>query len=343
MASAIASAVLLLAGPLGLVGPASAHALAGPSPFQQWAYGAQANGSASWTNVSGGYTATLTAFFGWDVVITQTNTSETVSQLQASRTMALDLFVTYCKPTCAGAAVKANASFQAWETESGFANVTTAATVYSGGEARPAIGLLNASDRVAANLTESLDGAVHVLLSTRLVSYYLTVQAEAHAAAEFSPALGLVPIGVTPGSTWNATSAFSASGGWAAQFRYATVPLAKPPSDGSRSLSGDLAGSGTVGLSGMDLGSLTLANGDSTDAISLLVAGPFHVREGFLLLPSTSDVFGAGDQAWSPYANSTTTVATTTVDFGGRLPHVGLLASSTGYAPRPSEVSSLAV
>jgi len=339
--STVVAALTLLAGPIAAASPATAYADTGAPPGPVWAYGAQANVSATWTNASGGYTAALTAFFGWDVVITQTNTSGSVTELHANRTMALDLYVTYCKPNCANAAVTANASFRAWETEDGFANLTSNGTVYANGGPEPALAILNASDRVRANMTESLDGAVHVLLATKPVRYYFTVQAESQAAVAFSPALGLVPLSVGAGSTWNSTSDFAASGSWAADFMFSKAPLAGPVSDGARSVAGNVSGSGTVGVHGIDLGPFDLETGEVTDAIALLVVGPFHVREGFLFVPSDADVFGSGEQAWTSYSNGSASAATATIDVGSHLPHLGLIASATGYGPRSNDVSAL--
>ena len=336
--TAIACATL---GAGGVLGIASATPATTAQSTQSWAYGADTTGNASWTNLTGGYDATLSATFGWHTILTQTNRSDTTYQVEVDRTMALDYTLIACKPDCSNPTVRANASVQALESEVGFVNLTTAATVTEAGQAVPALGILNASDQLTANLTESLDGSAHALLSTKTTSYYFTVQAESHAALTFAPALGLIPLSLTPGATWNSTSEFAATGGWTAQMLYLHTSFDGVRSQLSRSLPGTVAANGSVAVFGRDAGSLTLANGAVTTAIAFAVQGPFHFREGLLLVPGSSDIFGRGDQSWAGYQNDSASAETSSVNFGAAAPHVGFLASATSYSPKTASPSAV--
>jgi len=96
-----------------------------------------------------------------------------------------------------------------------------------------------------------------------------------------------------------------------------------------------------LALQGTDLGGVTLNGGFATTAVALLISGPFHIYEGFLLLPSQSDILGSGGNAWSSYQNDSAVTATASADFAAHEAHLGLLASATSYAPQPTSQSTL--
>ena len=337
--SLVVAAVFAVGG-MALGGTAVANPLASGSNSQQWAFGNTQSGDAAWNNASGSYS--LHAFFGWHTILTQVNTSATTFQVSASRTMALNFSISYCRLSCGtGASVQGNLWYRAWETEFGSANFSTAGAVFWHGSPIPALAIVNASDRIIGNVSESWAASVHTALLSKHLEGRVSVQASAHVAVAFSPSLGLVPLSVPAESSWNSTSAFTAAGGWTAHFTFARLPFNQTPEASSGSLAGNVSADGTIGVVGFDGGPVQLSDGAATDGIGLVVSGPFHIREGFLLLPAEADAFGEGAQAWSGYTNGTAGASTSTLDFAPGGPHLGLLASSTSYAAQPSSVSTL--
>lgn len=336
---ALSVGMILVATFVGVALPAAGQSVASASGVQQWAYGAHTNLTTSWTNATGSYQ--LAGFFGWDVLLTQTNTSANSFELTAQRAMALQFSLTACKIPCGTTDASASVAYRAWESETGTANFTQAGYVYENGVAQPALAIVNATDVVSGGVVENWSAALHALLLQRTVSGALNVTAGAHLAVNFSPALGLAPISSSPGDVWNASSHFEAEGGWIASAAYVRTPWNQTSLRGSGSLSGNVSGSGSVAIAGTDAGPLTLADGTATEAVSLTVFGPFALREGFLLLPVEADPFGGGGEAWSTYANGTAQAATSMLDLAGHVPHLGLLASATAFAPQPAPASAL--
>jgi hypothetical protein len=312
-----------------------------PAGTSQWAYGANYTATGTWTNSSGGYSASLTAYYGWQTILTQTNQSSSSFTLQIQRTTAVDYWLTFCKPGCSNPTWTGNMTFKAWESEVGFANLTTNGSVTENGVSVPALALENESNHIHGNVTEAVNAAYHGILIVHTASYYFSVNASSNVSLEFTPALGLVPNTLTTGAAWNSTSGFVGSGGWSAAYDYVHVPIAGTTIHVAGPISGQVSGSGNVALEGVDDGSVTLKNGVSTTAVALAIAGPFHIYEGFLLLPSQSDLLGAGANAWSSYQNDSAATATATTDFGSRGAHLGLLASATSYSPQPTSQSTL--
>ncbi|MCI4360331.1 MAG: hypothetical protein L3J91_01370, partial [Thermoplasmata archaeon] len=90
------------------------------------------------------------------MVFTETNTSATTVELEAQRTMVGNYYASICAPSCTAPTTSGNLSITAWEKDTGFANLTTTATVDESGMATPAIGLSNATALAAGNISESL-------------------------------------------------------------------------------------------------------------------------------------------------------------------------------------------
>jgi hypothetical protein len=343
--AAIPIALIVLLAVTPITGSASAASpAAGPAPStasDQWAYGANYSASGSWTNTTGGYTANLTAFFGWDTILTQTNGRNGSIALEAQRTTALDYWLTFCKPTCALPSISGNVTFRAWQVEDGFANLTTAGSVTVNGTQVPALALLNVTDRSQGNETATVTGIVHGLFNIHTAMYYFSVNASSSVSVAFTPALGLVPNALSPWLSWNSSSDFVASGSWGADFSYLHIPVTGAQKYVYGPLSGSVARTGVVGLKGEDLGAVVLKGGLSTSAASITVQGPFHIHEGFLVLPSQADIFGSSGSAWSGYQNDTAVASTATMNMGGASSHVGILASSTALIPEASSPSSV--
>lgn len=294
---------LLCAGGLSAVvlGAASAGAPNPSQPPQQWAYGAE-----HWANVSangsfGQYQ--VSAFFGWTLVYTLTNTSNSTFTLEAQRTMALRYSASLCAPSCANPTHRAAVAIDGLETDTAFDNLTTGAYVFENGSAVGAIGLENAQSSGAASLRESLNGTRPINGVLESGSAQFSLNATADAQVSFATPLGLVPWAPSAGARWNASAAYTASGAYAVQFAWSVrTATGSINASGSGSPSGQVNASGTVQLAGADLGNLTLANGASATVIVLgWSTGAFTAEDGIVLLPTGFAVFGGGATPWAPH------------------------------------------
>ena len=329
-----ATAVLLLGG-LGFAATGVAAATTA-AVSTSWAYGATTNHTATWSNATGGYTGSIQAFFGWHVILTQFNTSATTFEVEVQRTIGLDYAVQYCRPSCLTPSGEANATFHAWEQDVGFVNFTTNGTTYVAGAPVPALAVENSSDAVEANLSASYATQLHLLGQTRLSHYDYSVTLASHVAASFTPALGLVPQPLGSATAWNSTSAFAASGGWAGTIRSGWTTAAGASGNTSLAPSGQAQANGTVELFGQLLGDVTLDDGVTTQAIGFALAGPFHLREGLLLVPAEADLFDGASSSYAAASNATAATTTSADDLGGPGGHFGLLATAASYTPSSS-------
>lgn len=323
--------------PLASASPIGAISAPNPNaPPQQWAYGgsygATSTGSASGWGTTGNwsYTTSVHGFLGWNVVFTQTNTSSTTFTLQEQRTVLAEVYVQACSPTCTNPTASANLTSVAWEVDNAFANFTTQGTVYVNGTGMtlgtptPALAIVNAQGDVRGNATSTASWTT----ATNSGSAYLSAAAEAQASVVFSPSLGLVPMNPSPGMWWNSSSAYTSSGSYNVACHYDYQgPIVKTA--GTCGSSGSLTGSGTVALSGADLGRTTVG-GYLADRLSLALAGAhFRFVDGAILVPASADLMaGAGTTASAgPAGTGVGALGTTEVDFSAGGSHLGLVAA----------------
>lgn len=305
----------------GLILPSVVVPAAGAAPVvatggapEQWAYGAQHWSNHSANSSGGAFNAS--AYFGWAVIVTVTNTSATTIQVQATRTLAEHYYARFCHPNCSSPAAVATLSESAWQIESAFVNLTTTATVdvkqnATSSVATAALGVQNATDGARGSLTESyvIDRG-----GSTVASGALSVSRTSGLSIAFAPALGLVPFNLTTNESWNSTSAFAAAGGWNDTFS-ATNSLAGSSGSINANASSQLTRSGVETLRGVDLGNVTLSNGRSVAAIVLIFRGPVGFGDGlFLNAAGGSDLFGGIGASWSGRAFSTIYAQTATVD-----------------------------
>src|SRR5580658_8547386 len=132
-----------------LGGPVASAASPNPTaPPQQWAYAGTHWMNASTSTLRGQYQ--VSEFFGWTLVYTLTNTSNSTFELEAQRTMGIHYDAMLCAPTCAHPTATVNLSVHGEETETGFANFTTNASVDENGTTAPALGLLDTQSTAQA-------------------------------------------------------------------------------------------------------------------------------------------------------------------------------------------------
>ncbi len=99
---------------------------------------------------------------------------------------------------------------------------------------------------------------------------------------QFSPALGLFPWNASAGQSWNATSAFTAQGGWNDSYTYVDT-LRGITSSSSGSSSGSVSHYRNEWVRGKDLGNVTLKNGMNATIVVIGYLGPFAFGDGLFL------------------------------------------------------------
>jgi hypothetical protein len=317
------------AAPVGMVGN-------GNGPPQQWAYGAQ-----TWRNVtenSSNYQYSGRAYFGWEVILTATNTSTSTTQLEADRTIGISYFASYCAPNCAQPRVTGNVSIQAWQHQVEFANLTSNATVDENGSASPALGLMNGSDTLTAGLHESYQ-IVRAGVVTR--GGDLNVAREATAQITFSPALGLVPWNAAANLSWNATSSFTAGGQRQDSYNY-TQTTGGQTTGGAGQSNATVQRSGVESVRGKDVGNVTLRNGMDSTGIVLVTHGPFDLDDGLFVASHDANLFGGATQNWTVRAVGPSLASMSRLDFQiDRLHHIGrLLASEATFSTSDQSVGT---
>lgn len=342
---ALGAALLVLLALPALSGPAAAapvapavtSASAGASA--QWAYGGQQ--SANVTISVNNATYKMSAFFGWDVIFTETNTSSTTVMVEAQRTMAAKLDASLCAPNCASPTLSGSIGIHGWEQEAAFANFTLAGSVYVNGTPTTALGLINSSAYAKGALNESYSVSyTNTTGVTLTASGALKVTGHANAQIDFTPSLGLVPFNLTAGESWNSTANYTAQGMWAAVYSWTKTTFAGVTTSGSGTPSGNATGNGSVQLYGHDAGTITLKNGVTVPVLEIALVGPFDDHDGFILVPHGSDLFDASAHAWDSASIGVQTVATTKVDFDAHARgHLGFTAAATSYASSTSTVS----
>ncbi|HKV90166.1 MAG TPA: hypothetical protein VJQ43_03100, partial [Thermoplasmata archaeon] len=302
---------------------------------QQWAYGGSTWQNVSLTHNNASYVSH--AFFGWQVVVTATNTSLGTVELEAQRTMAASLFASYCAPSCSHPSTAGNLSIRGNESDTGFANLTALATVYENGTPTLAAGIDNASSRGSANLNESYS----LTIGGHTASGHLAVAGAARAQVAFTPALGLVPWNAAPNVTWNASSNYTASGSWSVSYSYGATSFLGTNVSGSGHPSANVSSSGTVSVNGTDLGPITLRNGKTVPVIVLAISGPFDTIEGIILVPHGFAVFGSGHHDWDNHELGSEAIATSRLDVAldATGHHLAFVASAASYSGADGSLS----
>lgn len=300
---------------------------------QSWAYGAS-----SWQNdtaLSSAYTETVRTYVGIQVITSMTNTSSTVYEMQTVETVAESYFVQYCQPSCSAAQTTENYSEHYLEVVNEWANLTRAATVTEGSTKAAAFGILNATSAYSENLTEFYLGLKG---SSIWYTGHYDLEYTAATSIAFTPALGLIPVTSSTGLTWNATSAYSASGGWLESYSYYfTEPtIGYNASDSLPSYSGSDTYTGNESVYGRDLGPVTLSGGATARSIDLSYSGAYDIALGYLLTPSGNEIF-EGNSGWS-VGITPAAVAASTVDVatsgGSNTPEI--IGAQTNWTVGPS-------
>jgi hypothetical protein len=327
----VLAALMVLSLPAGIASAAAAPAATAPQTI--WAYGAVQTVDFHGTS-SSGWEYSGNATYGYSVILNQTNTTASSFELTVNRTMGALFQVHYCYPNCNAPKFFGNISDHIYETDAAAANFTTAGVVYENGASVAAIALNNSQSHLRANLTETSSSYVPGLIGLPVArSHYLGVNVHAASSVDLTPGLGLLPISLTSAQSWNSSAAFRAQAAVTYAYYESSVgplrsvqvgPVAgnfSVPSSGNVSLFGSYSPADTATLGGI-----------SYSEVALKVVGPFSVREGFILLPSSADLFGGGSgQPWGTQngsASATMSYLDARLTVGG---HLGIGASQWVY------------
>ena len=316
--------------PAGVAGAASLSPASSSST--SWAYGAVKNVSFAGTTETG-WTWSLSATYGYTVVLNEPNPGANPFEVTVNRTMGISFSYVACRPSCSDPYIgKGTVDYRAVETSNSFANFTNSGTVYEGATPVAALALENSSSISSSNLTIS----AALFAGRGLVNWsaYFSVATHNIANVSFTTPLGLIPTNLSAPQSWNATAGFSAVGETTYRYYAAVTKATGTTQYGPNSGSLTLARAGVVSVLGSYAGSSIAFNGVSYPVLALQVIGPFSVREGFILLPADGDLFAGATAAtpWSPEQSSVATAGISNLDArsseGG---HLGITASSWVY------------
>ncbi|MCI4365853.1 MAG: hypothetical protein L3K10_07350 [Thermoplasmata archaeon] len=324
----VAVLLALAVGP-GLAGTASA------APAAQWAYGG--SGNSTGTVHLGGTTITWNASFGWTVIFTSTNTSNSTVQLEEQRTVGIDVTTTVTALNASG-----SYTFHGTESDVAFANLTDAATVYVNGSAVPALGITNESLRVQAAVDQALLVSVH----GHSHSGWLNVSGTAQGKVAFAPALGILPLNLSGVTMWNSSATATPSASWDLSYAWADLGWNGTTRSGSGSVLGNWSATGPVSLIGLKATvGHPFTDHQTRTAIILLVQGPVDAYDGYILVPHDFDLFGGASHPFDADSLGSASVGsgqgeTLYLSPSARGPTV--TAADTNFGASPGAASALA-
>jgi len=309
-----------------------------------WAYGAVKTVSVGPLMGDNGWTYQGNATFGYTVTIFENNTSASTFELTVFRTMGAAFSVQFCLPSCSAPTEWVNESYRAWESTTAFSNFTTQGSVVEGSSSVPAIGILNSTAFLRENVTESSDVFLPHAGQLGPHTNFLSASISGESAVTFAPALGLIPLNLSPGSSWSSTSQYNESGSAQRSYYFAAHTPLKNTILGPYSGAVSFGSNGSISLEGLYAAGSTIAFGGVTyPAITITIIGPFSVREGVIFVPSVADLFGSSTQPWNNDQNGTASAAMSTLDVKATADdHLALAASSwrfTSDSANAAEVS----
>ncbi|MGA7923710.1 MAG: hypothetical protein WCA77_07020 [Thermoplasmata archaeon] len=327
------TALTILSAFLPLASASSTTPQASVTGSAQWAYGAEWASHRTGSTANGSFSAT--AFYGWEALLSQVNTSATTFSVTVNYSASADLWVEYCSPNCHSAIVTANVTDRAHQEVTAVTNFTNDASVLVAGNAESAVGVSNTSALVSGWLTENttVDVAGGLLGGAEAASTALAAHATSDSSGTFTPALGLIPTDLTPGMAWSSSSAYAGTGLWGVFVNYTHVKLTGAISHLSDNLTGSLSVPSTITLSGQSTGTQTLNGGVSTNPVNLSLEGPFAFVDGGVLVPVYTNLLQPNSQAWQSERTGVQAASLSYLDFRGHgVGHFGVLASADSYS-----------
>jgi hypothetical protein len=300
-------ASIALASHSGPADPSIAIAPAGSSS-QQWAFGGHAGAAISCSGSACGSGSAISSlslryYVEWVVIYTATNISSTQTEfeVQSAINASLSLSIQGCvNESTSGpcSQISANGALAGSDVADGFTNVTNTGQVYlSAGPGSPAevaaMAVMNAQSRASFNFSGSLSETLPVNGTTETGNFNFDLGGTENSGITFASPLGVIPIDPQPGQDWNSSGAYSATGTYTSGYSLSVNAMGHSENENDwRTLS--ISPSGTLDLSGADLGAVTLYDNYTTPATSVSAqyisldfgAGDFVGTHGWLLLPS---------------------------------------------------------
>ncbi len=254
----------------------------------QWAYGGQGNATGSLQ--IGTNSLTWNATFGWTVIFTATNTSNSTVMLEEQRTVGLDLTTTLTAKN-----LSATYTYHGTESDLAFVNLTDNATVYVNGTPVPALGIQNENLHVQATVDQSIQVALRGLTH----SGFLNVSGVAQGSVAFTPALGLIPLNLTGVNMWNSSATANPSASWNISYAWADQGWNGTTRSGTGDIAGNWTAAGPVSLIGLKVEVVhPFSDHKVRTGVVLLVSGPVDAYDGYILVPHAFDLFGGAQHAY---------------------------------------------
>lgn len=323
------AALMVLVLPAGFSGATPAPADSTPQTL--WAYGGVE--TLNFQGTSHGWQYVGNATYGYSVILNQTNTSATSFELTVNRTMGALDEVHYCYPSCRAPIYFGNQSFHVYETIAASTNLSTTGSVAENGTQVPALALNGSASRLRANVTEASSSYLPIggLVGTR--SHYISANVVATSTIRLTPGLGILPAALASAQSWNSSSHFAAQATANYTWYGAVSDLLGSEHEGPNTGNFSVPTEGTVSLFGSYSPSDSVVlSGVPYPEVSLRIVGPLVVREGFILLPAATDLFGGGNQPWTTQQNDSATASMNYLDARRMVgAHLGFGASQWVY------------
>jgi hypothetical protein len=318
----------------GTASASPAPLTAANTPSNQWAYGGIGWSNGSIINANG--QTTWSASFGWTVIFTATSTGANTVQIEEQRTVGIDLTAKY-----SGLTTQATYTFSGHEHDTAFVNLTNDSTVYVNGAAVPALGIDNDSTSITGTIAE----AISVTHNGTTKSASLDVTGWAQTSAQFTPALGLIPLNLSGVTEWNSTAYINPSGSWNITWTWANNGFNGSTGSGTQYSNGTAGTPGTVNLTGYDVTKTFFVplfpDHVPRSAIILVVQGPLGNYDAFVFVPRAFDLFGSGVHGYDANALGSASISSQTlfVSQGSFGPEVS--AGSTTFGAGTASINSV--
>jgi MYXO-CTERM domain-containing protein len=308
-----------------------------------WAYGGVKTINVN--SPTGNGTAGGSAYYGQATLINQGSGTNGSISLEAQHTSGAGVDVTYCSPSCtASVYYEVIWKYHVWENITAFANLTNDAPISTPSGTTTGLGLLNAHSQIEANLTEFLEVELHTAKLTTSYARNLSVQVAGSASINFLPStpLGLIPSDVASVNSWSDSAPYSAAWVWTASYYNRTVSGGLTHVNQTNFVGNGTIPNGTMNLSGVNDGTAITLAGKSLLVLTISISGaPFDLRDGFILIPASSDLFGSARHAWSASQSGMTTTQLGNVDYSTTASgHIGILATRQVYSSTPVTANS---
>lgn len=301
-------------GGVGAAAPASSagHALPAVSPSEQRAFGGSVSSTFSCSNatcfgpeatpvdnlsLSWQYSVT------WAVIYTVTNVSGSQTEIQIQAAVAASASIKIS--TCTGGSVSVPCyvtsfavSLQGSESSNGYTNLTTGTVDQTNTSAgptgsTPAWAIMNSWSKAALNFSGSFGAHLRTSTVTETESASFDFGGSETSSITFGTPLPIVPTSPVAGDGWNSSAAFTGSGSYTNGSSVSVSVNGSTAGARSHWTHGHISPSGTLNVSGTDVGPVTLYDNYTTpptvvtaQVIDLTFSGAnLTAQDGWLVVP----------------------------------------------------------